>query len=264
MKPMISTLRSSILLGLGSLLLATGANAQDFYISGSLGQSLAPDLKTSGHLTGPFTTGSVTGVNPAVTVPAGTPLSWNTNLGDDTFYSIAIGLNSNLLRYEFEYSRVDFDIDSHRGINVGGLAAGQLDAGVALSGNTGDLGFSLADAFGNDGGSLETHSYMINAYYDFDIGAPVTPYIGLGLGNTTYEVRYTPAGARLIDDESNKFTWQLMAGASYDISDVLKVQASWRYRDGESPASDSLQLPSRLKFDMDGFHTVDVGIRYAF
>lgn len=263
MKPMFSQLRSSILLG-SLLLAASGASAQAFYVSGSLGQSFAPDVKTDGSFGSAFTTGSVTGVTPPLTLPAGAPVSWDTSLDDGLFYSLAIGLDTDFLRYEFEYSRADFDVSSHRGVTAGGLALGAIDAGVLISGNVGDLGLSVADLVATDSGQVETHSYMLNAFYDFDIGSAITPYVGIGLGNTTYDVHYVPGGVGVIDDESNKFTWQLMAGASYDLNDALKLYASWRYRDGENHSSGSTLLPARFKLDMDGIHTLDVGIRYAF
>lgn len=263
MKPTFLQLRSSILLG--SLMLAAGgASAQDFYVSGSLGRSFAQDINTDGSFGTAFTTGTVTGVNPPLTLPAGAPVSWNTNLDDATFYSLAFGLNTDFLRYEFEYSRADFDVSSHRGVSAGGLALGALDAGVLIAGNVGDLGVSVANLVADGRGQVETHTYMINAFYDFDLGSVLTPYVGFGLGNTTHDVQYKPGGVGIIDDESNKFTWQLMAGASYAVNDMLKVYASWRYRDGENPGHPSTLLPARFKLESDGVHTLDVGIRYAF
>lgn len=263
MKPMFSQLRSSILLG-SLLLVAGGASAQEFYVSGSLGQSFAPDVTTDGTFGRAFTTGTVTGVNPPLTLPAGAPVFWDTSLDDDLFYSLAVGLDTDFLRYEFEYSRADFDVSSHRGVTAGGIALGAIDAGVLIGGNVGDLGVSVANLVASDSGQVETHTYMVNAYYDFDLGLAFTPYVGIGLGNTTYDVSYVPGGVSVIDDESNKFTWQLMAGASYDINDALQVYASWRFRDGENHSSGSTLLPARFKLDMDGIQTLDVGIRYAF
>jgi len=247
-----------------SLVSAAGATAQDFYISGSLGQSFADDVNTNGSFARAFTTGTVTGVNPPLTLPAGAPVRWNTRLDDGMFYSLAIGLDTDFLRYEFEYSRADFDVKSHNGVTAGGIALGAIDAGVLIAGNVGDLGVSVANLVADGRGEIETHTYMLNAYYDFDLGLPLTPYLGIGIGNTTFDINYRPSGVQIINDESNNLAWQLMVGASYTLNDVTKIHASWRYRDGERPTEPSTLLPARFKLDSDGTHTLDIGIRYSF
>lgn len=262
MKTTLTTVRSSIVLV--TLLAASGASAQDFYISGSLGQSFTDDVSTNGSFASAFTTGTVTGVNPPLTLPAGAPVRWSTDLDDGMFYSLALGLDTDFLRYEFEYSQAGFDINSHRDVTAGGIALGAIDAGVLISGNVGDLGVSVANLVADGRGEIETASYMLNALYDFDLGMAITPYVGIGLGNTTFDVHYIPGGVEVIDDESNEFAWQLLAGASYAINDTAQVYASWRYRDGERPGVPSTLLPARFTLDSDGTHTLDVGIRYAF
>lgn len=262
MKHAAMKLRSSLVLA--TLVAASGAQAQDFYVSASLGQSFAQDIDSNGTFTSAFTTGTVTGVNPPLTLPAGAPVRWDTSIDDSMFYSLALGLDTELLRYEFEYSQASFDISSHRNVTAGGIALGAIDAGVLIAGNVGDLGVSVANLVATDNGEVDTATYMLNAFYDFDLGMPLTPYVGLGLGNTTFDVRYNPGGVEVIDDESNEFTWQLMAGASYALNDAATLFASWRYRDGEEPAVPSTLLPARFTLGSDGTHTLDVGIRYAF
>lgn len=262
MKRASTQLRTSIVLA--TLLAATGASAQEFYISGSLGQSFADDIDSDGTFTRAFTTGTVTGVNPPLTLPAGAPVRWNTSIDDSMFYSLALGLDTDFLRYEFEYSQAGFDISSHQGVTAGGIALGAIDAGVLISGNVGDLGTSVANLVASDNGEVDTATYMVNAFYDFDLGMPLTPYVGIGLGNTTFDVRYNPGGVEVIDDESNEFAWQVMAGASYALNDAATIYASWRYRDGEEPTVPSTLLPARFSLGNDGTHTLDVGIRYAF
>ena len=233
-------------------------------MSASLGQSFAPDIDSDGTFTRAFTTGTVTGVNPPLTLPAGAPVTWDTSIDDSLFYSLAVGLDTDFLRCEFEYSQANFDVSSHRNVNAGGIALGAIDAGVLISGNVGNLGTSVANLVASDNGEVETATYMVNALYDFDLGLPVTPYVGIGIGNTTFDVRYNPGAVEVIDDESNEFVWQLMAGASYSLNDAATLFASWRYRDGEEPTLPSTLLPARFTLGNDGTHTLDIGIRYAF
>lgn len=252
--------------GIAVLALAAGtaAQAQDFYVSGSLGRTFADDISTNGSFARTFTTGTVTGVNPPLQIPAGAPVRWRTNIDDSNFYSVAFGLDTDFLRYEFEYSRAKFDIDSHRDVTAAGLALGALDAGVLIAGNVGDLGISVANLVADGRGEIDTASYMLNVYYDFDLGMAVLPYIGVGIGNTTHDVNYRPGGVQVIDDEANQFSWQLLAGLSYDINDVLKLQGTWRFRDGEDAGVRSTLLPARFDLGSSGTHTLEVGIRYAF
>jgi opacity protein-like surface antigen len=130
---------------------------------------------------------------------------------------------------------------------------------------------------------LRAWSLMANAWYDFDLGLPVTPYVGGGIGMAMVKVSGTlgrtnsattgeggPAPRtllieRLYEKNDTVFAWQLGAGVSFPISDGAKLFADYRY----FSANDA-----HLKFE-PGFHGGDfnadfnshnlmVGVRFNF
>ena len=94
---------------------------------------------------------------------------------------------------------------------------------------------------------VETTSYMFNAYYDFKTEQlPITPYVGAGLGLSEIEVSD-------IGYDEEDFTWQLMAGFSFDIEEVPMVGFNAGYRfirfEGDSEAAS---------------HNLEVGVDFRF
>src|SRR5690606_10941923 len=160
----------------GLVLLASSASAQDFYVSGGLGINFQDDTANRGALVSGFTTGQVTGVTPPLSLSAGTPVSWSTQYDDGMFFSLAAGWTFESFRFEAEYSWTEADIDGHRGVNAGGIDLSAIDAGVLISGNVGDLGVNTAALVADGRGDIDTDTWMLNAYYDFDLGNRFTPY----------------------------------------------------------------------------------------
>ncbi|WP_160000739.1 OmpA family protein [Roseomonas sp. 18066] len=129
-------------------------------------------------------------------------------------------------------------------------------------------------------GTASTYGVMANTFFDFhQLGWPVVPYIGAGIGyawtnfdNARATSRVT--GERLsIDDTDAQFAFQGMAGASLPISAVPGLALTAEYRffgtlDNEvkatlTPASGA--APQRGKVELDNYHhSFLVGLRYAF
>src|SRR5690606_33876272 len=124
-----------------------------------LGINFQDDTSNRGDLVGSFTTGQVTGVTPPLTLPVGAPVSWSTQYDDGMFYSLAAGRNFQSFRFELEYSWTEADIDSHRGVNAGGIDLSAIDAGVLISGNVGDLGTSTAALVADGRGDIDTDTW---------------------------------------------------------------------------------------------------------
>jgi opacity protein-like surface antigen len=87
--------------------------------------------------------------------------------------------------------------------------------------------------------SLSALSIMANAYIDLGKYNGITPYVGAGIGGThvkwgTLSNVYNEPVAN--PDETHpgasnwRFTYALMAGASYDVSDCVAIDAGYRYR----------------------------------
>lgn len=80
---------------------------------------------------------------------------------------------------------------------------------------------------------------MANAYVDLATVAGFTPYLGAGVGATyvdwqdvTARAGGAPvAGGAYEGDDSWRFTYALMAGASYDLTERLKLDIGYRYSD---------------------------------
>jgi opacity protein-like surface antigen len=247
----------------GLVLLASSAAAQDFYVSGGLGLNFQDDTSNRGALVRPFTTGQVTGVTPPLTLPVGAPVSWSTQYDDGGFYSLAFGRKFESFRLEAEYSWTQADIDGHRGVNAGGIDLSAVDAGVLITGNVGNLGVSTAALVADGRGDIDTDTWMLNAYYDFDLGSRLTPYVGVGLGLSESELVFNPSGVAVLSDEDRVFAWQLMGGVSYAFSDTLSLYGNYRYRTADDMEFSASLLPARFNIDVES-QSLDIGIRYGF
>ena len=245
-------------------IVAANVNAQDFYVSGSIGTSSADNPVNAGSFSSEFTTGEVTGVSPPLTLPAGTPVGWNTKLDDGTFFSIAGGLKTELFRYEIEYSAADYDVESHAGVTAGGILLDPIDVGVLLSGNVGDIGVSVGDFVAAGQGSIDTSTFFVNAYYDFMRDSAFSPYVGVGIGNMSVDVDYSPSATEIINDDDSVFVYQLILGVSYSINDAVEVYGNYRYRDGDDASVTASLIPATFDIEGNSSDTFEVGLRYSF
>jgi opacity protein-like surface antigen len=129
---------------------------------------------------------------------------------------------------------------------------------------------------------------MVNGYADLGTFVGVTPYIGGGVGLThlTYSdlvnTAYCVDGVTGLDtgvcdigthpgESSWRFTWALMAGASYDISKNLKFDLGYRYSRISGGAMFGFDATSvtngatGTQGSDNGFstHQIKAGVRYA-
>jgi opacity protein-like surface antigen len=131
-------------------------------------------------------------------------------------------------------------------------------------------------------------SFLANGYVDLGTYVGITPYVGAGLGYTyvnwdtlsdsTFCVGGAcPGGNALFaqtthgGDDSWRFTYALMAGVAYDLTQEIKVDVGYRYRHVEG--GDMFQFdPATILAGATGVqgtdggfatHEVRVGLRYA-
>lgn len=118
------------------------------------------------------------------------------------------------------------------------------------------------------GGEIENIAVFANAYYDFDldIGVPLKPYVGAGIGFTTTEVSYSSSiggiSNEFFDDDDVRFAYQGKIGASYEVNDRTAVFAEYTYR-----ASEDLtfgELPQSEYSVENQSHLVGLGLRLRF
>ncbi len=249
---------------LGALLAAAPlAQAADVYVGATYGIVDMDDIDTDGSFTSDFTTGEVTGVSPPLTIPSGSPVSWETELDDGDGFGLVFGMNFELFRAEIEYSWTSNDVDSHGGVNAAGIALDGVDAGVLLTGNVGDLGVTTGELVGNGQGEVETSTFFVNGYYDFKNDTKWTPFLGAGIGYANIEIEYEPSNVGIIDDDDDVFAWQIMGGVSYAINEQFEVTGSIRYRETDDAEFNSELLGAEFDIETETL-TYDLGIRYNF
>jgi OmpA-OmpF porin, OOP family len=78
-------------------------------------------------------------------------------------------------------------------------------------------------------GSRQAHAIMTNLLYDFDLGWPVTPHIGAGIGAVYLVDRAGSPAGRLLGDHSWQLGYQAIGGIRYNLSPALAVDLDYRY-----------------------------------
>jgi opacity protein-like surface antigen len=215
---------------IASATVAAPAFAQDWYASGFVGYSYADDLDFSGRI-------------------GGNRQTVETDLDENASYGIAIGReigplgSSATLRGEIELSYRSNDVDA-----------------VDFSGNG-------AGNEANPAGAISSPFLLANAIVDFDIGSAFTPYLGagIGVGFIDQDVVYGANNNVTIRGEDEVFTTQLIAGASYDVSESTAIFGDVRYARSydvngtrTSPAG-----VARVSDDLSST-SVNFGVRFKF
>lgn len=87
-------------------------------------------------------------------------------------------------------------------------------------------------------GKQERYTGMLNIFYDFHNSSPLTPYIGVGAGESLIRMTSeTPSlhTGEIADDRDIAFTYQASAGVSFDVTPTTTVVTGYRYT-GQSDA----------------------------
>jgi len=177
---------------------------------------------------------------------------FSTAMDFDTGFNVggAVGIKLNSFRFEFEldYSQVDADT-----LDV------TNDAGIGVALGLGSLtGLTIALD-----GDVNTLSYMVNAYYNFENKTNFTPFIRFGFGGATINYNdIKTSGVLLVDDGDTVLAYKVGGGIDYKISESLSLIADYHYFATTNPEfTDS----TGAKFESEyGRHNVNFGIRYFF
>ena len=70
---------------------------------------------------------------------------------------------------------------------------------------------------------------LFNVYLDPDLGVPVRPYLGGGVGGAYVELDTGDDAPLSVDDEAGAVAWNLAAGLSYDVMEHVTLSAGYRY-----------------------------------
>lgn len=257
----MKTFKSTAIIVLASL--AASPLSADMYVAGTLGYFDQDRSKNKGSFITDFTTGEVTGVMPPITIPENSPVGWNTSFDSGTAYSLAMGWKLDAFRFELEYAMSDASVKSHQFVTAAGIDLTNIDAGVLLTGNVGDLGVSVGDLVGDGRGSLETSTFYLNGYYDFMHEEAFSPYLGFGVGYANTDVNYKPSGVSVINDSDSGFAYQFILGASWAMNEAFEI-----YGDARLRYTDDASVRSRLlgaDFKVENTATLyNIGVRYNF
>ena len=126
------------------------------------------------------------------------------------------------------------------------------------------------------GGTEQKYGAMVNLLYDFDLGLPITPYLGVGVGEQTVDWRNGQISAPntfvRLQHPFLDVAYQGILGASYNLPiPGLALTAEYRflahpdhivvYGQYFAPGQDK---PAEAHFNDEYNHSLLFGLRYAF
>lgn len=246
---------------LALLFAASSAAAQDYYVSAHGGIAMLDDSDNSGAFSSDFTTGEGTTIPAGTVLPSGTGVGWTTEFDSGTSFGVATGRSYGSWRGEVEVAFQNNDVDTHTNVQAGGIALGGEDAGVLITGSD-NLGVTVADLVADGQGSVEATYLMANLYYDFAMGG-FTPYVGAGVGAAFVDVDYSPSGVGIVSDDDTVFAYQVLAGASFDLTENWAIFGQYRYRASEDVSTDVSLFDATL--DVENRSSLfEAGVRLRF
>ena len=134
--------------------------------------------------------------------------------------------------------------------------------------------FNKLKAFANSTGSLidgdsRVWSGMVNAFWDFNKGGAIQPYLGVGVGGAQVHVKASSLGNfDNVDDTQTKLAYQGMLGLAFVLSPQLMADFGYRYFTVPNIDMDGTTNGTRLTAQGFGIdydqHAVTAGLRYQF
>ncbi len=125
------------------------------------------------------------------------------------------------------------------------------------------------------GGDVVSYGGSLNGFYDFNIGSPIVPFVGLGVGYQLTKLNsfsLYPAGnaatpLNVSNNEKGGVAGNAFVGAAYNVPGApgLAVTAEYRFSGVFSNEKFGTNVPGvQLKANNQYNNTVLVGLRYAF
>lgn len=255
-----SSLMALLLLGVPGVAFASHDSDEGPYISFDAGVVFASTSNNSGAFTS-----AVPATPDFAAIAVDTPLAWDTEFDTGVTAGGAIGYDfGNGFRSELQGFYTRYNVDTHSGVSVGGTLIDGADVAVLTRGAA-DLANPTVGTIVADGrGNLTSYGAFLNMYYDFDIGASIEPYLGIGLGYVGTDVDYQPSGVVIADAVHDGFAYQAMAGATAKFSRRFEVFTQYTYRDNLEDVEVPLDLlPADLAIETQQ-HIVTGGVRFKF
>ena len=149
-----------------------------------------------------------------------------------------------------------------------------LGLGYAFQNNfrlEGELGHrfnNFGEDAGLDDGDVRVWSGMLNAFYDFNRGGRIEPYVGAGIGAARVQAVMTAHPILYLDDEDTVLAYQAMAGLAIGITERLDLDVGYRYFVANGGEFEGLGGENGDEpFSVDGDYeqqAVTVGLRWQF
>jgi len=208
---------------------------------------------------------SIYGLLGLLVLLSGTPAQ-----ADTLYFAIQAGFNTQptSTNQDAANSGNNFELNTQSGLN-GALALGakfgslRAEIEAVYRYNPNDKFDPGGTPQGADG-SLSTSHIFLNGYYEMDFFGVVTPYAGLGVGYGTVSLNLKQLdGTVVVDDNDDVYSYQLMAGASVNVTESFSLTAEYRYFDTITDAE--LTVSGGLNFVENSnirSHEIRFGIRY--
>lgn len=192
----------------------------------------------------------------------GGPYSTSILSKDDSDNRLGFGISAGIdLEYEYAMPiRLELEYAYH--------GQGQFDSGwkqYYAGGN---------DYRGKQSFKVQTHTFMVNGFYDIKTNGPVTPYVGGGIGMSYLKSKYKGTlnlngteGRVSKNTRDSQFAWNLGGGLAYQVNDIMAIDVGYRYYDfGEVDMSrfnvGYVGFSGKPSLDMSA-HEFSVGLRFS-
>lgn len=221
----------------------TAALADGPYVGISGGISLPGDSKNRGE-----TTANIPATPDFGPIAAGTPLAWDTDFDNGLALNGQVGYafdNGFRLEVEGVYSR--YNVDSHAGLLVGGANIDAADVAVLTRGPANSANPSVGAVIADGQGRVSNYGVFANVFYDVETGTALKPFVGAGAGVQWVDVDYRPSDVDVGSGTKAGIAYQLMAGASYEVTPNVDLFGQYTYRaNGDRADIDLDLLPATL------------------
>ncbi len=244
----------------GLAAIPSAALADGPYVGVSGGIVLPEDSRNSGQLDA-----EVPATDDFGAIAADTPLEWRTEF--DTGFAIngQVGYAfDNGLRVELEGAYSEYGVDTHSGLTVGGTDIDTVDSAILTRGAADATNPTVGAVIADGQGDVSNFGLFGNVFYDIQTGSGFKPYVGAGLGYQWVDVDYSPSEVPVADDDDGSLAYQLMAGASYELSPSAELFGQYTYRATTEDADIPLTLlPATLGVESSQ-SIISAGVRVKF
>jgi OOP family OmpA-OmpF porin len=157
------------------------------------------------------------------------------------------------------------------GFNVFELGDAGLRAEIAIDYRQSDVdGMNAVGEATSAKGEIGLLTTMVNGYVDYDLddlGVPIVPFLGIGIGYGRIEVDAQNTNSVLrINDQASVFAWNVMTGATIPYTKTIDFEVAYRYVATEDPELDARVSgigPTRFDSEYDA-HELTLGMRIKF